>query len=545
MQYFYDGQIRRYLTQVVRLLSNFVVRYGDGTLVRVPVMYGDADRQAATIINQNSANTIQSTPRIAVYVTDLDLDRTRLGDSTHVSKVHIRERDIEDGYYTGAQGANYTVERLMPTPFNLSMKADIWSSSTEQKLQILEQILVLFNPSLEIQTTDNFVDWTSLSVVELEDIAFSSRSVPVGTNTAIDIATLTLKTPIYLTPPAKVKKLGIITSIIANLYGNIGNGPGDYIEGLGTFEFANDKTIDELLATFTVTNGDFDIFVEGNDITISNNAIGAAVELNWPNVFAQIPGKLIAGLSKIFLTQANGTEVVGTISVNPIDGHILNAEWDPDTFPSNNYIDEDGNIQLIDPAYDNNTGKNYFNAVIDPTQFNPKRPNKENVDQPITTGIRYLIIDSIGGGMKETFTSTSKIWRINTGAEFDRVQDCTVIVDGVTVSLDTPYNKDGVYVIVLSNPIASGSTVTYILSYNTDGPDCWKNSDNSDVVANANDIIMWDGSNWRIIFDGQKRSDIIIHQTNLYTTTQYKWNGVSWVKSFEGEYRRGQWRLAL
>lgn len=545
MQYFYDGQIRRYLTQVVRLLSNFVVRYGDGTLVRVPVMYGDADRQAATIINQNSANTIQSTPRIAVYVTDLDLDRTRLGDSTHVSKVHIRERDIEDGYYTGAQGANYTVERLMPTPFNLSMKADIWSSSTEQKLQILEQILVLFNPSLEIQTTDNFVDWTSLSVVELEDIAFSSRSVPVGTNTAIDIATLTLKTPIYLTPPAKVKKLGIITSIIANLYGNIGNGPGDYIEGLGTFEFANDKTIDELLATFTVTNGDFDIFVEGNDITISNNAIGAAVELNWPNVFAQIPGKLIAGLSKIFLTQANGTEVVGTISVNPIDGHILNAEWDPDTFPSNNYIDEDGNIQLIDPAYDNNTGKNYFNAVIDPTQFNPKRPNKENVDQPITTGIRYLIIDSIGGGIKETFTSTSKIWRINTGAEFDRVQDCTVIVDGVTVSLDTPYNKDGVYVIVLSNPIASGSTVTYILSYNTDGPDCWKNSDNSDVVANANDIIMWDGSNWRIIFDGQKRSDIIIHQTNLYTTTQYKWNGVSWVKSFEGEYRRGQWRLAL
>jgi hypothetical protein len=545
MQYFYDGQIRRYLTQVVRLLSNFVVRYGDGTLVRVPVMYGDADRQAATIINQNSANTIQSTPRIAVYVTDLDLDRTRLGDSTHVSKVHIRERDIEDGYYTGAQGANYTVERLMPTPFNLSMKADIWSSSTEQKLQILEQILVLFNPSLEIQTTDNFVDWTSLSVVELEDIAFSSRSVPVGTNTAIDIATLTLKTPIYLTPPAKVKKLGIITSIIANLYGNIGNGPGDYIEGLGTFEFANDKTIDELLATFTVTNGDFDIFVEGNNITISNNAIGAAVELNWPNVFAQIPGKLIAGLSKIFLTQANGTEVVGTISVNPIDGHILNAEWDPDTFPSNNYIDEDGNIQLIDPAYDNNTGKNYFNAVIDPTQFNPKRPNKENVDQPITTGIRYLIIDSIGGGMKETFTSTSKIWRINTGAEFDRVQDCTVIVDGVTVSLDTPYNKDGVYVIVLSNPIPSGSTVTYILNYNTDGPDCWKNSDNSDVVANANDIIMWDGSNWRIIFDGQKRSDIIIHQTNLYTTTQYKWNGVSWVKSFEGEYRRGQWRLAL
>ena len=56
MQYFYDGQIRRYLTQTIRVLSNFTVRYGDGTLVRVPVMYGDPDRQAASIIRQNSEN---------------------------------------------------------------------------------------------------------------------------------------------------------------------------------------------------------------------------------------------------------------------------------------------------------------------------------------------------------------------------------------------------------------------------------------------------------------------------------------------------------
>ena len=106
MQYFYDGQIRRYLLQIVRLLSNFVVRYGDGSLVRVPVMYGDQDRQAATIVNQNSENTLQSAPRIAIYITDLDLDNTRLGDATLVSKMHIRERDIdpETGAYTRTYG---------------------------------------------------------------------------------------------------------------------------------------------------------------------------------------------------------------------------------------------------------------------------------------------------------------------------------------------------------------------------------------------------------------------------------------------------------
>jgi hypothetical protein len=53
MQHFYDGQIRRYITQTVRVLSNFVVKYGDGSLHRIPVMYGDADRQVASIIRNN------------------------------------------------------------------------------------------------------------------------------------------------------------------------------------------------------------------------------------------------------------------------------------------------------------------------------------------------------------------------------------------------------------------------------------------------------------------------------------------------------------
>ena len=122
MEHFYDGQIRRYITQVIRVFSNFVVKYGDGTLVRIPVMYGNADRQAASIIRNNSENKVNSVPRIAVYVTALALDRDRLSDSSFVSKVHIRERDVNNsGEYTHGQGRNYTVERLMPTPFKLTL----------------------------------------------------------------------------------------------------------------------------------------------------------------------------------------------------------------------------------------------------------------------------------------------------------------------------------------------------------------------------------------------------------------------------------------
>lgn len=472
MQHFYDGQLRRYLTQVVRLFSNFVVKYSDGSLVRVPVMYGDPDRQAATVVNQNSENTIMGTPRIAVYISDLDLSRERLGDSTYVGKLNIRERgiDTDTGEYTNSQGANYTVERLMPTPFDLSLKVDIWSTSTDQKLQILEQILTLFNPSLEIQTTDNYIDWTSLSVVELLDVTFSSRSVPVGTNSAIDIATLNLKTPIWLSPPAKIKKLGIITNIIANIYNNASGPVPDYIDGLGIDLATGSRSPENYLTNHITTIGNFDIFVEENTIKISSNDVGAGTWLSWESAIAQYPGKYTAGLSKIFLTQPDGTAVVGSLTLSPLDATIMTAVWDTDTFSSNSAIAGPSRLE---------SDWGFFDAIINPTTFNPKRPNKERTDQPIATGTRYLIVEDIGD------------------------------VD------------------------------------NTDGADGWKGTDNSDLVARANDIIEWNGTKWIVVFAAAEVDDTIVYQMNFYTRTQYKWNGVEWNKSFEGEYKKGQWRISL
>ena len=136
MDYFYDGQIRRYVTQFMRVFIGFKWQAGDGTQQTVPVMYGDMSRQVANIIKENSENKMPSVPKIACYITGLEMDTTRLSDPTFVSKVHIRERRFTDAggtrEYQNTQGGNYTVERLMPTPFKLTMKADIWTSSTDK-----------------------------------------------------------------------------------------------------------------------------------------------------------------------------------------------------------------------------------------------------------------------------------------------------------------------------------------------------------------------------------------------------------------------------
>jgi hypothetical protein len=532
--FFYDGQIRRYLLQIVRLLSNFAVKYTDGTLVRIPVIYGDADRQVAHIINQNSENTVQSAPKIAIYMADLELDTSRLADSSHVGKVHVRERAYNEQTqsYENYQGNSYTVERLMPTPYKLTVKVDIWSTSIDQKLQILEQILMLFNPSLEIQTSDNYIDWTSLSVVDLTSVVLSSRSVPVGTAAEIDIATLTLATPIWISPPAKVKRLGVITNIISNIFTDKTDQYGDYIEGLGVDSSATYASpAGSPVASFSSATANYDIEVTGN----SAKLLGFENQYpRWNNIVNKFSGVYTAGLSRIYLKIPSGNNVVGTFSLNPLDDSLLTINWDVDTYPTNT------SVYSI-----NRSSTTTFDAIIDPTRTGPRDSNLPKLKQ----GSRYLIVDKIGNSIKETFVSETKIQRINTNTLYKDVVDHKILVNGIEVGSGNARIPDdlntGNYYILLDEFAPAGAEITYELYTNVDGPESWKNNDGSDFTANENDIIEWDGDKWNIVFNSLKAQDQIVYLSNIFTNTQYMWNGVHWSKSFEGIYRAGEWRLEL
>jgi hypothetical protein len=229
--YFYDGQIERFLAQFIRIVSGFQVKFGqpgaNGTAYqRVPVYWGDGSRQVASIITQNAApNIMNAVPAMTVYISNLTYDRDRVQDPSFVGTMNIREKyyNQDTQEYENRQGNAFTIERSMPVPFTIELKLDIWTSNTLQKLQLLEQLIVLFNPAMEIQSTDNYIDWTSLSVVYLDSPSWTSRSVPIGTDNPIDVATLTFKLPVWITPPAKVKKLGVIQKIITNIYNSEGD----------------------------------------------------------------------------------------------------------------------------------------------------------------------------------------------------------------------------------------------------------------------------------------------------------------------------------
>ena len=152
--HFYDNQIRRYILQFVRMFSGFTVKTGskknDGVTdyyIRVPSRYGDVSRMAATILKGNSENVVNSAPFIACWVQSLQPDRQRLQEPFFNDAVSVNERkfDSTTNKYTNEPGNKYSVKRLMPVPYLLNMQVDVWTSNTDQKLQLLEQTLVNFD----------------------------------------------------------------------------------------------------------------------------------------------------------------------------------------------------------------------------------------------------------------------------------------------------------------------------------------------------------------------------------------------------------------
>lgn len=510
-------------------MSNFLVRYSDGTLRRVPVVYGDADRQVANIINQNSENLLASAPQISVYISGLSLDRSRLSDPTFVSKMHIREREIIDDEYGPNQGNGFTIERLMPTPFMLTCKVDIWTTNTEQKLQLLEQILMLFNPSLEIQTNDNYVDWTSLSVVDLEELNFSSKTIPAGTSDSIDIATLTIKTPIWISPPVKVKKLGIITKIITNVFNGTGSRDPNYIKGLGTDMSSGSVSMGDLMFTTQTSIGNYTIEVVSNKIRLINYSNNGQTN-SWTSFFTMLPGNFIAGISKIYLQQDNGEDVIAMFEPEPTADNLLNVTtWDVDSYPVNT---------LLTGPSRNNAAWGSFDAIVDPENTGPAALINRSA------GMRYLIVNNIGGGIRETFVAEESVNLVNTEIAYDKVKDFKIFVDGTEVNA-VSINLSGHFGIQTQTIVLANSIVRFELYLNEQGPIAWKNNDNSDFIADTNDIIEWDGNNWVVVFSAKESVNQIIFQTNLFTNTQYQWNGRHWNETVDGIYHPGQWKIEL
>jgi hypothetical protein len=438
-QFFYDNQIRRFLIQFAKIFSNWYVTKGkdpngNDILVRVPIMYGDQSRQASTVIANNSASNLPSAPLITYYISGLEYDQRRTQDPTYIDRINVRQRKYNEdtGQYESVQGQAFTVERLMPVPYTLRVTVDFWTTNYNQKLELIEQLGTLFNPSMEIQSTDNFIDWTSLSVVYQDGLTFSSRTIPQGTANPIDVMSWKFYMPIWISTAAKLKKMGVIEKIIASIY-----------KGTALQDIQND---DLLLGTRQkITPYGYKVLLMGNRLQLlpaDNAPFVSNIDLNYPNPpntslywssLLNVYGTIRPGISQIWLQNPYmDTDIVGTIVQDPTDDRLLIYNIDPDTLPQN----------TLGPV----------NSVINPLISGPNA----GLPGPVN-GVRYLLVESIGSEGDSTVAWGDLIANANDIVEYDATsgqwfvsfdsQACDTVeyVTNLTTGIQYRYTPDGVW----------------------------------------------------------------------------------------------------
>jgi hypothetical protein len=344
----------------------------------------------------------------------------------------------------------------MPVPYTLRITVDFWTTNYQQKLELIEQLGVLFNPSMEIQSTDNFIDWTSLSVVYQDGLTFSSRSIPQGTGNPIDVMTWKFYMPIWISSAAKVTKLNIIYKIIASIFkGNALSDMQDDDLLLGTRQKITPYGYKILFLGNTLQlvpeNQPFDPSNSTLDTPVGPNT-GTAT-MTWQSMLNSY-GVIRPGISQIWLENPYmDTEIVGTIAFHPTDDRLLIYNIDPDTLPQN----------TLAPV----------NSVINPLQKGPSDLLEDNGLPLPVQGQRYLIVEDIGS------------------------------------------------------------------SINQEPSNAWGN-----LIAKANSIIEYNGTQWLVSFDSSILQDIN-YVTNLTTGIQYRYDGNTWMKSYEGWYPAGDFSVVI
>jgi len=219
-------------------------------------------------------------------------------------------------------------------------------------------------------------------VVELEKVNWSNRTIPVGTEDPIDIMTMQFSIPIWISSPAKVKKLGVVERIINSIY----NAQGDF----------NDAVIDNdiLLGTRQkVSPFGYQVLLIGNQLqalkqsavinpTNNNTQPQTAPTSNemW-HAIVNMYGTLRPGISQIRLDSPwDDSEVIGFVSYDPTNDNVLLFDVDVDTIPQNTL--------------------NPINAVIDPLISGP------GAGLPAAAvGQRYLVLENMG-----TMTNSPTAW---------------------------------------------------------------------------------------------------------------------------------------
>lgn len=214
--YYYNKQITSYILQFMAIFYDIQVMTGktstrDEKLIPVPIHYGNQDRVVAAILAQNTQNAPISLPRMSVNVKGFNFAHQ------HAKGTGVERRNAYIPVGGLLPDDVRVVYQRMPTPYTMDIELAIYASNSDQHHQILEQIMPLFDPTLQLQVSDALFDMKKITSVELTDGPSITSAYPSSAESRIIQSSMTFRIVIQIDVPAIVRK-----NIIERIYLRIG-----------------------------------------------------------------------------------------------------------------------------------------------------------------------------------------------------------------------------------------------------------------------------------------------------------------------------------
>lgn len=173
--YWYDEQLKRYILQFMAIFDSMKIAIGKNdfnsqtNLIKVPIRYAGVDRVVDAIL---AGNTQNKPPRFPLFAAKL-LNITKAPDAQKGTGAISTRVYLPKG---GTFPDNLkVVRRRVPTPYRLDFELNLFTTNEDQRFQITEQILSIFDPLIQIQTSDNAFDWSKITELYLDDVGFDDN----------------------------------------------------------------------------------------------------------------------------------------------------------------------------------------------------------------------------------------------------------------------------------------------------------------------------------------------------------------------------------
>ena len=153
-QYYYHQIFRKSIIAFGTVFNNIVVKRKDPNrkskdnleAYKVPIQYGPYQKYLAMIAAEPTPQRQEfqiSMPRLSFEIKGLEYDSGRKMVPTQFSRTVPKEG-------TDAEGRPVQYSQYLPVPYNLNIEMSILAKNQDDGLQILEQILPNFHPSLNV-----------------------------------------------------------------------------------------------------------------------------------------------------------------------------------------------------------------------------------------------------------------------------------------------------------------------------------------------------------------------------------------------------------